>query len=94
MSADFSSSETPLRGVELEAGRMLRVQTIFRVSDEELGQKVAAQLIDRAHEIANLTECECDVDVSVEWIRSEDPADTGDVPTGDVPPPGGRAAER
>lgn len=94
MSADLSSGETPLRGVEPEAGRVLRVQTIFRVTDEELGQKVAAKLIDRAHEIANLTECECDVDVSVEWIRSEDPADTGDVPTGDMPPAGGHAAER
>jgi hypothetical protein len=73
---------------------MLRVETVFRVTDEPHGQTVAAKMIDRAHEIANLAECECDVDVSVEWIRSEDPADTGDVPTGDVSPPGGHAAER
>ncbi len=24
-------------------------------------------MIDRAHEIANLPDCECDLDVSVEW---------------------------
>ncbi len=87
MSADLSSSET-LRGVEPDAGRMLRVQTIFRVSEEQLGQRIAAKLIDRAHEIANLTECECDVDVSVEWIRPDGSADPGDAPAG------GRLAER
>ena len=56
--------------------------------DEELGQTVAAKLIDRAHEIANLPECECDVDVSVEWIRPDGSADPGDAPAG------GRLAER
>ena len=77
MSADPSSGE-PLNGVGPEAGRMLRVQTIFRVSDERHGQIVAAKLIDRAHEIANLPECECDVDVSVEWIGApEDPSGSG-----------------
>jgi hypothetical protein len=87
VSADLSSGET-LRGAEPDGGRMLRVQTIFRVSDEELGQTIAAKLIDRAHEIANLTECECDVDVSVEWIRPDGSADPGD------PPAGGALAER
>jgi hypothetical protein len=93
VSADLSSSEQ-LRALAPEADRMLRVQTIFRVTDEQLGQAVAAKLIDRAQEIANLTECECDVDVSVEWIRSDDPADTRGVPIGGEPPRSGRTAER
>jgi hypothetical protein len=74
VSTDLSGGET-LRGVQPEAVRMLRVETIFRVTDEQHGHTVAAKLIDRAHEIANLTECECDVDVSVEWMRPEDPVD-------------------
>ena len=73
---------------------MLRVETIFRVTDEQHGQTVAAKLIDRAHEIANLTECECDVDVSVEWIRPQDHTDAGGAPTGGEPPGSGRTIER
>jgi hypothetical protein len=77
VSADPSSGES-LHGVAPDTGRMLRVQTVFRVSDEQHGQIVAAKLIDRAHEIANLPECECDVDVSVEWIGPpEDPSGSG-----------------
>jgi hypothetical protein len=79
VSAEHSGGET-LREVEPAAGRMLRVQTIFRVSEEQHGQTVAAKLIDRAHEIANLPECQCDVDVSVEWIAPEDPSGLGGAP--------------
>jgi hypothetical protein len=82
VSGNLSRSET-LQRVELGADRMLRVETVFRVADELQGQTVAAKLIDRAHEIANLPECECDVDVSVEWIQPEHPAD-----------PSGHPAER
>jgi hypothetical protein len=46
--------------------RAVRVQAIFHVTDEQQRQAVVAKMIDRAHEIANLPECECDVDVSVE----------------------------
>jgi hypothetical protein len=59
---------------------MLRVETVFRVADELQGQTVAAKLIDRVHEIANLPECECDVDVSVEWARADGSADPGSEP--------------
>ena len=52
--------------------RLLRVQTTFHVTDEAQGQGVAAKLIDRAHELANSLECECDLDVSVEWVKPED----------------------
>ena len=79
MSEDLSRSET-LHRVELGADRMLRVETVFRVADELQGQAVAAKLIDRAHEIANLPECECDVDVSVEWVQPERPADASEHP--------------
>ena len=44
----------------------VRVQAVFYVSNEAQGQTVAAMMVDRAHEIANLPECECDVDVSIE----------------------------
>jgi hypothetical protein len=44
----------------------VHVQVSFHATDERQAQTVAAKLIDSAHEIANLPECECDVDVSVE----------------------------
>ncbi len=49
----------------------VRVQVDFKVSDERTAQAVAAQMVDRAHEIANQPDCECDVDVSVEWSPPE-----------------------
>jgi hypothetical protein len=58
--------------VESGAERVLRVQSTFHVADEAQGQAVAAKLIDRAHELANSPECECDLDVSVEWVEPED----------------------
>jgi hypothetical protein len=76
VSADHASGGS-LRGVESGADRMLRVQTVFHVADESQGQAVAAKLIDRAHELANSPECECDVDVSVEWIQPERAAGPG-----------------
>jgi hypothetical protein len=44
----------------------VHVQVSFHAADERQAQTVATKLIDSAHEIANLPECECDVDVSVE----------------------------
>jgi hypothetical protein len=62
-----------LRGLESSGvERVLHVQTTFHVADEAQGQAVAAKLIDRAHELANSPECECDLDVSVEWVKPED----------------------
>jgi hypothetical protein len=71
-----------LHGVESDTERVLRVQTTFHVVDEAQGQAVAAALIDRAHELANSPECECDLDVSVDWIVLEDPS--GGVSSGRV----------
>jgi hypothetical protein len=72
VSADISTG-APLRGVEPDTEGLLRVETVFHIADELQGQAVAAKLIDRAHELANSPECECDVDVSVEWVRPENP---------------------
>jgi hypothetical protein len=47
------------------AGCTLHVQAVFRDVDEQHLQTLAAEMIARAHELANRPECECDVDVSV-----------------------------
>jgi hypothetical protein len=49
----------------------IRVQVVFHVTDDRQAQTVAAKMVDRAHEIANLPECECDVDVSIERTHSD-----------------------
>jgi hypothetical protein len=53
-----------------EDSEALVVEVVFHVSDERHGHEVAARMIDRAHEIANLPECECDLDVNVRWRSS------------------------
>jgi hypothetical protein len=77
------SSELPAGG-ERETARALRVQAVFHVADDQQAQAVAAKLIDRAHEIANLPEYECDVDVSVELASSEGSSAPG-APVGALP---------
>lgn len=52
----------------------LRVEAVFQGVEEGHAQTIAAELIDRAHELANLPDCQCDVDVSV-----EKKAESGDV---------------
>jgi hypothetical protein len=84
MSADIPGGER-LHRVESDAHRTLRVETVFRVADELHGQTVAAKMIDRVHEIANLPECECDVDVSVEWAQPDEFVDLGSVPARELP---------
>jgi hypothetical protein len=49
----------------------VRVQVVFHVSSDEQAQAVASRMVDRAHEIANLPECECDVDVSIERAQAD-----------------------
>ncbi|HEY2631267.1 MAG TPA: hypothetical protein VGI26_02680 [Solirubrobacteraceae bacterium] len=66
MSAEISTGE----GAGPPGG--LRVQVDFKLSDERAAQAVAAKMVDRAHEIANQPEWECDLDVSVEWLPPED----------------------
>jgi hypothetical protein len=65
------------------AVRAVRVQTVFHVADDRQAQVVAAKMVDSAHEIANLPECECDVDVTIERTVTDagtDPAESGVVP--------------
>jgi hypothetical protein len=57
--------------------RTLRVEAVFRDLAQENMQTVAAAMIDRAHELANLPECECDVDVSVQSGLAGAPARPG-----------------
>ena len=61
MSGEISSDQ------DAERFGVLRVQASFKVLDEQAAQAIAARLVDRAHEIANMPDCECDLDVSVEW---------------------------
>jgi hypothetical protein len=49
----------------------LRVQATFADVDEQQAQAIAAAMIGRAHELANLPDCECDVDVSIQTAPSE-----------------------
>jgi hypothetical protein len=65
--------------------RAVRVQAVFRVADDRQAQEVAARMVDRANEIANLPECECDVDVSVELAPAGHTSGQGD-PTGALAP--------
>ena len=44
----------------------LTVQAVFRDVEEQHVQTLAAEMIARAHELANQPQCECDVDVSVQ----------------------------
>jgi hypothetical protein len=50
----------------------MRVETVFRDVSEERAQGLAAEMIDRAHELANLPDCECDLDVSVQLAPPRD----------------------
>jgi hypothetical protein len=63
----------------------VRVQVVFHIADEQQAQAVTARMIDKAYEIANLPECECDVDVSVETAL---PDGLAPVSTGGAPPRG------
>jgi hypothetical protein len=56
------------------AGRQMTGWTLIadvRSSGDARAHAVAATLIDRVHEAANLPECECDADVSVQASRSD-----------------------
>jgi hypothetical protein len=49
----------------------LRVETVFQGVEEGHAQRIAAELIDRAHELANLPDGQCDLDVSVEETATD-----------------------
>ncbi len=63
----------PRSGVGLAcAPGTLRVQAVFTDVDERHAEEIAAEMIGRAHELANLPESECDVDVSVQLSPPDD----------------------
>jgi hypothetical protein len=69
--------------------RTLRVEAVFRDLAQEHMQTVAAAMIDRAHELANLPDCECDVDVSIQSGLAGAPARPDGA--GSLPAPGAPA---
>ena len=50
---------------------VLRVEAVFHDVAAEQADTIAAELIARAHELANLPECACDVDVNVQQSPPE-----------------------
>jgi hypothetical protein len=56
----------PAAGDGMTPSRTLRVEAVFTDLAGEQMETIAAAMIDRAHELANLPESECDVDVSVQ----------------------------
>jgi hypothetical protein len=80
------SNRAPRDRMAPAAACTLRVEAVFRDVGERHVQAVAAAMIDRAHELANLPECECDVDVSVQWELAGGPA--GPEHSGGVPASG------
>jgi hypothetical protein len=72
-----------------EAAHTVHIQVSFHAADERQARTLTAKLIDSAHEIANLPECECDVDVSVETSSLEGSSasdDAGGAPPRERPP--------
>jgi hypothetical protein len=74
VSASVSPSERSSTGLVQSASSTLRVQAVFRDVDEQQAHTLAAEMIGRAHELANLPDCECDVDVSVQVVPPDEPA--------------------
>lgn len=69
----LSENARPGASAPGEAGA-LRVEAVFHDIAAEQADAIAAELIARAHELANLPEHGCDVDVNV---RREPPTETG-----------------
>jgi hypothetical protein len=60
----------------------LRVEAVFQGVEEGHARTIAAELIDRAHELANLPDRQCDVDVSVEETAEDGEVERSISPTG------------
>jgi len=63
------------RGAPAGTSSTLTVQAVFRDVEERHVQTLAAEMIARAHELANQPECECDVDVSIHSAPPPAPID-------------------
>ena len=53
-------------GVGAYARSTVEVRAVFQDVEAQSAQMLAAEMIARAHELANRPDCECDVDVSVQ----------------------------
>lgn len=51
----------------------LRVNAVFHAVDMRHADQIAAEMVSRAHELANMPERECDVDVSIESVAFAEP---------------------
>jgi hypothetical protein len=71
-SADLSADVHAVAAAPSEPG-VLRVEAVFHDVAAEQADMIAAELIARAHELANLPEHGCDVDVNVR----REPSDAG-----------------
>ncbi len=71
------SRQGPGRSAGQEADGLctVNVQAVFRDVDAQHAQTLAAEMIARAHELANRPECECDLDVSVQFAPPAAPVD-------------------
>lgn len=69
----------------------MTVRAAFSLAGERHAQEIAAAMIDRAQEIANSPDCECDLDVSVELTHADDRASDGASGCGIDDPGGARA---
>jgi hypothetical protein len=49
----------------------LTVTVRFRLQDERTARELATAVIERAHELANMAQSECDVDCDVQWTPPE-----------------------
>jgi hypothetical protein len=49
------------------------VQAVFHDVDAQHADQIAAEMVSRAHELANLPEHACDVDVNIELAPPSDP---------------------
>jgi hypothetical protein len=69
------SEDRERAGSAPEPSTTLTVQAVFRDVEAQHVQTLAAEMIARAHELANQPECECDVDVSVQSTSPPAPID-------------------
>jgi hypothetical protein len=73
--AGVSGGLGPGTASELSEPTVLHVEAVFHDLDPEQADTIAAELIARAHEVANMPEHGCDVDVNVR----REPSGTGGV---------------
>ena len=72
-SSGLSGPAQPGVGLQEDAPGTLRVEAVFHDVQAQHADAIAAELISRAHELANLPEWACDVDVNIQLVPPEDP---------------------